>query len=184
MRRIETTAFALFFRSDEERQRARVGDQQPSFGVGEQNRVGDRVDDAVEQRALSSLLAVAVGERLETQQLVDFLAEDVREPVQFRPHWCGPADEQQAEHFLREAEHTKRNDVERAVFERRVRPAPAIGRRVRRWEEQLLAVSERRDERVRPVLERDRERGECRPGKPAGCDDEQRRLAGGADKAD
>ena len=57
-------ALALLFRRREQRQRARVGDQQPALGVGQQNRVGDRVDDAVEQRALAPLLAIAVGERL------------------------------------------------------------------------------------------------------------------------
>ena len=69
-------AFALFLRRGEQRQRAGVGDEQAAFGVGQQDRVGDGVDDAVEERALAALLAVAVGERLLPEDLIELLAED------------------------------------------------------------------------------------------------------------
>ena len=55
-----------------------VGDEQPAFGVGQQNRVGDGVDDAVEQRPLAPLLAIAFGERLLAENLIQLLAEDRR----------------------------------------------------------------------------------------------------------
>src|SRR6185436_172169 len=45
-------AFALLLAREEQLLGARVGDQQLAVGVGEQNRVGDRVDDRREQRAL------------------------------------------------------------------------------------------------------------------------------------
>ena len=51
-------------------------------------------------------------------------------------------------------------------------------------EEQLLAVSEGCEERVRPVLQRHGKRREGGPGKPVRCDDEQRLLARRADQAD
>ncbi len=77
-----TPPLALFLRSREQRQRARIGDQQPALGISEQNGVRHSVDDVVQQRALAPLLAVAIGQRLVSQQLVDFLAEDVGKPVQ------------------------------------------------------------------------------------------------------
>ena len=70
-------AFTLLLRRREQREGARVRDQQPPFGVGQQNRVGDGVDDAVEQRALATLFAVAFGQRLLAEDLMELLAEDL-----------------------------------------------------------------------------------------------------------
>jgi hypothetical protein len=82
MRTAPRRPFAFFLRRREQRERARVRDQQPPFDIGQQNRIGHRVDDVVQQRALASLFAVDIGQRLIAQQLVDLLAENVGEPVQ------------------------------------------------------------------------------------------------------
>ena len=109
-------AFALLLRRREQRQRARVRDQQPAFGVGQQNRVGDRVDDAVEQRALAPLLAVALGQRLLPENLIELLAEDAGEPVQLRAERRA-ADEQEAERVLGEARDAERQHVKRRCLQ-------------------------------------------------------------------
>jgi len=86
-----------------------LADEQPTFGVGEQNRVGDGVDDVVQQGALAALAAVAFDERMLAQDLIELLAEDGREPLQIRRQRLGAADEQQAERFLRDPRHAERS---------------------------------------------------------------------------
>src|SRR4029079_6017318 len=76
-------AFAFFLRRREQRQRARLRDQQAALGVGQQNRVGDGVDDVVEERALAALAPIALDQGLLAQDLIELLAEDCREPVLF-----------------------------------------------------------------------------------------------------
>jgi hypothetical protein len=55
--------------------RARVGDDQPPFRVGEQNRVGDRIDDGVEQRALAPQPSHFLRQRSAAADLFHLLAE-------------------------------------------------------------------------------------------------------------
>ena len=87
-------AFALFLGRRKQLLGARVRDDQPSFGVGQQNRVGDRVDDGEEQRALAPQLADFLGEAAAAANLLDLLAEHRREPADVgrRP---GPRPQQQ-----------------------------------------------------------------------------------------
>ena len=73
--------FAFLFRRGEQGQRTRVGDEQPAFGVGQENRVGDGVDDVVEQGALASLPAIAFEQRLMPQHLRQLLREQRGEPA-------------------------------------------------------------------------------------------------------
>ena len=52
--------------------RVRVGDDQLAFGIGQQDRVGDRVDDAVEQHPL--LAEPRLGEQLPSEESRDLLS--------------------------------------------------------------------------------------------------------------
>ena len=94
-------AFAFLFRGGEQRQRAGVGDEQPAFGVGEENRVGDGVDDVVEQRALAPLPALAFEQPLMAQHLPQLLREERGEPPQLLEQPAAAANQQQSERVLR-----------------------------------------------------------------------------------
>ena len=127
--------FALFFRRGEQRQRARVRDEQPALGVGEQNRVGDGVDDVVEQRPLAPLLAIAVRQRLLAEDLIELLAEHRDEPVQLGANAALPPTSSSPKASSGSPDTPSGSDVKRGVLERRAGPALAIGGRVRRGKE-------------------------------------------------
>ena len=73
-------ALALFFGRGEQLFGARVGDDQPPLGVGQQNRIGHRVDDREEQRPLAAQLAQLLGEAAAAADLLHLLAEDADDP--------------------------------------------------------------------------------------------------------
>ena len=88
-------ALARFFGRREQLLRVAVGDDQLAFGVGQQDRVGDGVDDAVEQHPL--LAEARLGEELAAEQPRDLLAERAPEPERFGIELgADAADEQQA----------------------------------------------------------------------------------------
>ena len=89
-------ALARFFRRGEQLLGVAVRDDQLAFGVGQQDRVGDRVDDAVEQHPL--LAEARLGEELAAEQARHLLAERARPATSFRRSSSGAeaADEQQA----------------------------------------------------------------------------------------
>jgi hypothetical protein len=78
------------------------------FGVGQQNRVGDGVDDAVEQRAFAALLAVALREGLLPQDLIDLLREHGRKPVHVRRQRRAAGEQQETERVLGKSGHAER----------------------------------------------------------------------------
>ena len=120
-------SFALLLRRGEQGQRAGIRDEQAPFRIGEQNRVGDGIDDAVQQRSFAALLAIALGKRLLPENLIELLAEDRGEPVKLMGEWRGARNQQKAERFFRHAGHSERDDVKGRVLKRRPRPAPAFG---------------------------------------------------------
>ena len=79
--------FARFLGRREQLFRVAVGDDQLAFGVGQQDRVGDRVDDAVQQHPL--LAEARLGEQLAAQQARDLLPERAAEPGGLGSIW-GP----------------------------------------------------------------------------------------------
>ena len=126
----------------------------PSVSV-EQNRVGDGVDDAVEQRPLAPLLAIAVGQRLLPEDLIELLAEDGGEPVQLRAERGAAAEQQQAEGFFGEAGR-RRAATRETPNPRTAWSAGACGRRPEcgAGKNSSLRLAKRGDERIAPVLER------------------------------
>ena len=178
-------ALALFLRRREQRERARIGDQQAPFRVRQQNRIGDGVDDAVQEPALAPLLAIALGKRPLPQDLIELLAEDRGEPLELRHGAVRARDQQQAERTLlgRRTRETERHGVERGILERRRRTPAPIGGRVRRREVGMRAV-ERRDQRIAPVVEGDRERRDDIGGQAARCHGAHEGLANRPDEAD
>jgi len=126
--------FALFFGRGEQRQRAGVGDQQAAFGVGQQNRIGDGVDDVVEQRALAPCLRSPSESACCRRNLIELLAEDVGEPVQLRAERRGAADEQQLPNASSAKPVTPSGSTWNAASSKGVVGRPlAVGGGVRRW---------------------------------------------------
>ena len=74
-------SFALFFAGRKQLLGARVGDDQTTLGVGQQNWIGDRVDDREEQRAFPAKLAHFVGEAAAAANLIELLTKYGRHPV-------------------------------------------------------------------------------------------------------
>ena len=105
---------------------ARVGDDQPAFGVGEQNRVGDGVDDREEQRALAPQLADLLGEAAAAADLLDLLAEHGRQPADVGGRTGARAGAAAGRaRRRRPAVAAQRNGGERSGAERRRRRDPA-----------------------------------------------------------
>ena len=126
---------------------------QPPFGVGQQNRIGNSVDDVVEQRALVPLLAVALVHRFLPEDLIELLGEHRREPLKLARQRRHAADQHQAERVVALARNAQRDDVERRVLERRRRTAPAIAARMGRRKEAGALVGDDIDERIAPVVQ-------------------------------
>ena len=110
-------ALARFLGRGEQLLRVAVRDDQLAFGVGQQDRVGDGVDDAVEQHPL--LTESGLGQQLTAQQTRDLLAERAPDPQRLGIQFVAdrPLDEQQPlARLLRVC--AQRNGVERASLER------------------------------------------------------------------
>ena len=109
---------------------------------------------SVEQGPLAPLLAIAFGQRMLPQDLIELLREHAREPAQLGRGLGAAAVEQQPERLVAEADRSERQDVEPGVLERRRRPAPPVRGAMRRRIIRLTPGVERVDQRVVPVLER------------------------------
>ena len=177
-------AFAFLFRGGEQGQRAGVGDEQPAFGVGQENRIRHGVDDVVEQGALAPLPAIAFEQRLMPQHLRQLLREERGEPPQLLRQPAGAANQQQSERVVTDLGGVERHDVKRRVLEGRRGAASAVGGGVNGAKEGRFAIVERGDERVVPVVERHGETRGGRPGKPLRAHGEERLLAGRLQQAD
>jgi hypothetical protein len=165
-------AFAFFLGRREQHQRPAVRDEQPAFNVGEQNRVAHRVDDAVQQPAFAALAAIPFRERILPENLVEFLRQNGREPVQVRAHRGVDGEEQRTERLLGESRQPERHEMKRRVPERRGGTPFAIGRGMRCGKEHRPAFDDRRHQRIVPVVQRHRKR--CRPLHTVRANDHER----------
>ena len=96
---------------------ARVADDQFAVGVGEENRIGDGVDDREQQRALATELPNLLGEAAPAPNLIELLAEHGDKPRGIRRQAVGRSQEQQPE--CRVLHGPQRDRRERAAAERR-----------------------------------------------------------------
>ena len=135
------------------------------------------------QRPLAPLPAIAFGERVLAENLIQLLRKNAREPPQLGRGLRAAAVEEQSERLVAEAGRPERQDVERRVLERRRWPPPPIGRGMRRGVVGLTPRVQRVDERIAPVLERDDERRRGRRGEAVRGDREQRGFRRRLDQA-
>src|SRR5204862_8327158 len=93
---------------------------------------------------------------LAIMDLIEFPAENGREPVELLRERRRAADEQQTNRVVRKSRDAERDDVKDAVLERRCGASPAIvGRMGARRKKVRLSLRERGDQRDTPFFERD-----------------------------
>ena len=152
--------------------------------VGHDNGVRDRVDDEVQPIALGAPLDLGDA-HLAIMDLIEFPAENGREPVELLRERRRAADEQQTNRVVRKSRDAERDDVKDAVLERRGGASPAIvGRMGARREKERFSIRERGDQRVAPFFERHGVARDRRPRHSGGTDHDQAWLGLGPDKAD